>query len=165
MTHGGFQARFSVIGKKNRREPMATQLLYCPTCGAANEEQQTHCFACQEPLDATAVAPLLRGRYRRLRQLGTGGYGAVSQVEDIQRPELALAIKQINLAGLETRQIIEATETFQRERLMLARLDHPHLPHLHETFEDSEHWYLVIDYFPGATLAASLAASAGSPGD
>jgi serine/threonine protein kinase len=53
--------------------------------------------------------------------------------------------------------MIEATETFERERAILAGLDHPRLPHLYETFQDAEHWYLIIDYFPGVSLAAFLA--------
>jgi eukaryotic-like serine/threonine-protein kinase len=136
---------------------MSVQILYCPTCGAANEIDRSHCFACSNPLDRTMEVPLLRERYRLLAQLGTGGYGAVYQAEDLLHPELPLAIKQINLRGLETRQIIEATETFQREQTLLALLDHPNLPHLYDTFEDTEHWYLVIDYFPGETLETYLA--------
>ena len=136
---------------------MTVHMLYCPICGAANEMNSSHCFACLQPLDTMTEVPLLRERYRLLTQLGTGGYGAVYQAEDVLHPELPLAIKQINLSGLETRQIIEATETFQRERTLLALLDHPNLPHLYDTFEDTEHWYLVIDYFPGETLETYLA--------
>ncbi len=138
---------------------MITQLLYCPTCGAANERDRTHCFACLNALDNTAESFLLHERYRLLGQLGRGGYGAVYQVEDLLHPEVPLAMKQIHLRGLDTRQVIEATETFQRERTLLQRLDHPHLPRLYDTFEDAEHWYLVIDYFPGETLEAYLATS------
>ncbi len=138
---------------------MTTQLLYCPTCGAANDRDRTHCFACLSTLDTTAEKFLLHKRYRLLDQLGRGGYGAVYQVEDLLHPDVPLAMKQIHLHGLDTRQVIEATETFQRERTLLERLDHPHLPHLYDTFEDAEHWYLVSDYFPGETLEAYLATS------
>lgn len=141
---------------------MSTSLIYCATCGAANDMEHDRCFACQGPLDAAPAAhtgePLLQGRYRLLEQLGTGGFGAVYQAEDCEQPELPIAIKQINLRNLSARQIIEATETFERERAILARLNHPHLPRLHATFEDAEHWYLVIDYFSGETLEASLSA-------
>lgn len=139
---------------------MSTSLIYCATCGAANDGKHERSFACQGPLGTTPTAradeSLLQGRYRVLEQLGTGGFGAVYRAEDCEQPGLPIAIKQINLRDLSARQIIEATETFERERAILARLNHPHLPRLHATFEDTEHWYLVIDYFPGDTLEASL---------
>lgn len=136
--------------------PMSTSILYCPACGAANDRAETHCHACQSKLDATVAMPLLHERYCLLTQLGVGGFGAVYRAVDTHRPELPIAIKEINLDGLNERQAIEATETFERERRLLANLDHPRVPHLYATFEDAQHWYLVIDYFPGETLEVRL---------
>jgi eukaryotic-like serine/threonine-protein kinase len=135
---------------------MSTSILYCPACGAANDRAETHCHACQSKLDATVAMPLLHERYCLLTQLGVGGFGAVYRAVDTHRPELPIAIKEINLDGLNARQAIEATETFERERRLLANLDHPRVPHLYATFEDAQHWYLVIDYFPGETLEVRL---------
>jgi len=135
---------------------MSTSILYCPACGAANDRAETHCHACQSKLDATVAMPLLHERYCLLTQLGVGGFGAVYRAVDTHRPELPIAIKEINLDGLNARQAIEATETFERERRLLAILDHPRVPHLYATFEDAQHWYLVIDYFPGETLEVRL---------
>ncbi|QBD81257.1 hypothetical protein EPA93_36885 [Ktedonosporobacter rubrisoli] len=134
---------------------MPGHLLYCSVCGAANNQEHTTCFVCHHPLttgEEASEETLLHGRYRLLAQIGGGGFGVVYRAQDISNAHELVAIKQIKLSGLSTQQIIEATETFNRERVMLAALDYPRLPHLRDTFEDSEHWYLVMDYFAGKTL-------------
>ncbi|HET8846127.1 MAG TPA: serine/threonine-protein kinase [Ktedonobacteraceae bacterium] len=139
---------------------MQSYPIYCAICGAANESDQEDCFACQSalavPSPSAEPEPLLHGRYRLQRQLGVVGFGAVYQARDELKPDVPIVIKQINLRDLTARQIIEATETFQRERVILSALNHPRLPRLHETFEDQEHWYLVLSYFPGETLEQYL---------
>ena len=157
---------------------MASPDLFCAHCGAANAAMATTCFACASPLSqddplliqtgttantATASSSptitgqlahdhLLKGRYRILKQIGTGGFGAVYQAQDLQRNDAPVAIKSINLHHLSPEQIIEATDTFNREVGMLSELEHPNLPHIYEHFTDPEHWYLVMDFIEGETL-------------
>ncbi len=161
---------------------MASPNLFCAHCGAANAAMVTTCFACGSPLSQddplliqtgttahTAMVPssspitgqlahdpLLNGRYRMLKQLGTGGFGAVYQAQDLRRNNAPVAIKSINLHRLSPEQIIEATDTFNREVGMLSELEHPHLPHIYEHFTYPEHWYLVMDFIEGETLEEYL---------
>ena len=161
---------------------MASPDLFCAHCGAANAAMATTCFACGSSLSQddplliqtattahTATVPssptftgqlthdhLLNGRYRMLKQLGTGGFGAVYQAQDLRRNNAPVAIKSINLHRLSPEQIIEATDTFNREVGMLSELEHPNLPHIYEHFTDPEHWYLVMDFIEGETLEEYL---------
>src|SRR6266849_1455018 len=148
--------------------------IYCNMCGAANQAQATLCFACGRPLaiageDTTPPSPsgspvsgaLLAGRYRILALVGEGGFGAVYKVLDVQRHEALVALKQINLSGLSPRDVIEATDTFNREVGMLSGLKHPNLPRIYQSFTDTEHWYLAMDFIEGQTLEEYLKSARG----
>ena len=66
--------------------------------------------------------------------LGAGGFGAVYQAQDVQRHDAPVAIKSITLHHLSPEQIIEATDTFNREVRLLSGLEHPNLPRIHDHF-------------------------------
>src|SRR6266851_246617 len=152
----------------------SSSFIYCSVCGAANQAQATLCFACGHPLE-TAVedtAPpspagppvsrsLLARRYRIIALVGEGGFGAVYKAVDMQRNEALVALKQINLSGLRPRDVIEATETFNREVGMLSGLKHPNLPRIYNYFTDAEHWYLAMDFIEGETLEEYLNSAKG----
>jgi serine/threonine protein kinase len=139
--------------------------IYCNNCGAANQAQTTLCFACGQLLAAAiedtsrpsqvgspASLALLAGRYRIIDMVGKGGFGAVYKAEDVKRHNALVAIKQINLRGLHPRDVIEATDTFNREVSLLSGLTHPNLPRIYDHFTDPEHWYLAMDFIEGETL-------------
>jgi Tol biopolymer transport system component len=101
---------------------------------------------------ALAPGEMLGGRYRIVRWLAEGGFGAVYLAEDTQHDNRLVAIKE----SLERSPRAEAQ--FTREASLLARLDHPHLPHVIDYFSLSEHGqYLVMDYIAGQDLRAWLA--------
>jgi tRNA A-37 threonylcarbamoyl transferase component Bud32 len=100
---------------------------------------------------------LLKERYRIIGQAGQGGYGVVYKASDTRKRNRLVAIKQIDLSALTTRQIIEATDSFNREVQMLSRLRHKNLPRVYEHFTDPHHWYVVMDYIEGETLEDYLA--------
>src|SRR5882724_4612555 len=93
---------------------------YCPVCGAANDEAQTHCFACQTLLAVNTREEeigevLLRERYRVGPSIGSGGYSAVFRAWDTREENRLVALKRIALKGLDAEQTIEATSTYNRE--------------------------------------------------
>ncbi len=155
--------------------------LFCNACGAANQTQATLCWACGQPVDASvedttptsssfappaqqpapaasaealALPALLTGRYRIIGIVGKGGFGAVYKAKDTQRNNSLIAIKSINLSHLSSEEIIEATDTFNREVGMLSGLTHPNLPRIYDHFTDREHWYMAMDFIEGETLEA-----------
>jgi WD40 repeat protein len=91
--------------------------------------------------------------------VGTGGFGAVYKAGDTfvagQSTDI-IAIKQVNLRGLTAQEIIEATDGFHREVLLLSNLKHVNLPRIYDSFTDPEHWYLVMDFIEGETLEQYL---------
>jgi serine/threonine protein kinase len=130
--------------------------LYCPNCGAANQDQAERCLVCEAALHVPAGEPLLKERYRLLVPVGQGGFGAVYKVEDTQAGNRLLALKEINLRALSAQEAMEATDAFNREVLLLSTLTHPNLPRIYDHFTDREHWYLVIDFIEGETLEQYL---------
>src|SRR5579864_6161171 len=100
---------------------------------------------------------LLKEHYRIIGEVGRGGYGVVYKARDTKRRNRLVAIKQIDLSALTTRQVIEATDSFNREVQMLSRLRYKNLPHVYEHFTDPQHWYVVMDYIEGQTLDEYLA--------
>src|SRR6266705_188048 len=53
-------------------------------------------------------------------------------------------------------EIIEATENFKSEALLLAGLTHPNLPSIYDHFSEAGRWYLVMDFIEGETLEERL---------
>ncbi|HEY0753439.1 MAG TPA: serine/threonine-protein kinase [Ktedonobacteraceae bacterium] len=98
---------------------------------------------------------LLHGRYLLEREIGQGGFGVVYLARDKQAHR-RVAVKQINIGKLKPREIIDATDSYNREVTVLSRLRHPRLPRLYDHFTDPEHWYLVMDYIHGQTLEEYL---------
>lgn len=154
-------------------------MVYCESCGAANTDEARECFACHRSLlkDESDVAAddtqqsaaneeeelsaLLGQRYRIVTRVGTGGFGAVYKAIDVQNNQQPVAIKEIKLSGLKPQEMIEATDTFNREVQILSPLSHPNLPRVHAHFTDADHWYLVMDYIEGQTLETYLEANGG----
>ncbi len=112
-----------------------------------------------QAVEATDVLPagtLLQNRYKIEREIGQGGYSIVYRARDKSRYNRLVTIKQINLRNLSSRQVIEATETFNRETTHLPGLHHDGIPRFYGHFTDPEHWYLVMEYISGQTLEEYL---------
>src|SRR6266496_1204592 len=86
------------------------------------------------------------GDYQEIKSLGQGGFAQVYLVEDnLRRP---WALKQLHEDLIEHDPKI--LERFEREALIQAGLQHPHIAGVH-AFNPKE-GYLVIDYIEGRTL-------------
>jgi serine/threonine protein kinase len=157
---------------------MSPLTFFCENCGAANSTEDTACFACQEPLQfsfsagstsSPAPAPLtastpqatsgqlfpgslLHKRYEVVGEVGQGGFSVVYAAKDTKQKHKKVAIKQINLRAMKPRQVIDATDTYNREVKLLSRLKHVNLPRVYDHFTDADHWYLVMDFIEGETL-------------
>lgn len=93
----------------------------------------------------------LQGRYRVVRLLGEGGYGAVYLIQDLRLGGKRLALKE----SFDNSQ--EAQQQFQLEASLLANLTHPHLPRVSDYFiERTGRQYLVMDFVEGHDLTDLL---------
>jgi serine/threonine-protein kinase len=124
---------------------------YClnPTCpnpdkNLANSER---CQSCGSRL-------LLRDRYRVLKTLGQGGFGATFLANDQALPgEPSCVIKQLRPTGTAPHVLQMARELFKREAETLGRIgNHPQIPRLLDYFEEREQFYLVQEFISGNTL-------------
>jgi serine/threonine protein kinase len=96
---------------------------------------------------------LLARRYKIEEEIGRGGFSVVYRATDLNSRHRAVAIKRIQLSALTPRQVIDATETFNRELTMLARFKNMSgIPAFYEHLTDAENWYLIMQYIPGQTL-------------
>ncbi len=89
---------------------------------------------------------ILEGRYEIQHRLGQGGMGAVYLARDT-RLDVRCAVKETFYTTP------EALDQFEREARLLAKLKHPHLPHVTDYFDEQGRYYLVMEYISGKDLA------------
>lgn len=102
------------------------------------------------PLKAGEV---LRGRYKIRRIIGQGGMGSIYLADDLRLEGRLCALKEVEHdRSLPADLLKEARDQFQREAVVLARLDHPNLPKVSDFFSIGSRDYLAMDYVPGKDL-------------
>lgn len=154
---------------------MISSSKFCDNCGASNQIDALTCFSCAQTFPQNSIAisqaqqtfsslndylkntSLFVQRYRVLKLLGQGGMGSVYQIEDSRFSGAKRAIKELRLSNLNPQETLEATDAFQGEAIMLAKLLHPNLPRIYDHFSQTGRWYLVMDYIEGETLEDRLA--------
>ncbi len=101
-----------------------------------------------------------KGSYRLVRSLGRGGFGE-TWLGRREADGLAVAVKMLSLDRLGD---WKALELFEREAKVLAELDHPAIPAVHDYFsqgvgDDSgpPTWFLVQTYVEGRSLRQMIA--------
>ncbi|AHJ28435.1 serine/threonine kinase [Nodularia spumigena CCY9414] len=96
----------------------------------------------------------MRDRYRVVKPLGQGGFGATFLANDEALPgEPSCVIKQLRPSGNAPHILQMARELFEREAKTLGKIgNHPQLPRLLDYFEDQEQFYLIQEYISGSTL-------------
>lgn len=123
---------------------------YCvnPDCpNPENPPKSTVCAACGSKL-------LLRDRYRAVKSLGQGGFGATFLARNESLPgQPYCVIKQLRPASSTPQVLQMARELFRREAKTLGKIgNHPQLPGLLDYFETEQEFYLVQEYISGSTL-------------
>jgi serine/threonine protein kinase len=104
---------------------------------------------------ARLLAPgtVLRRRYKIIAPVGQGGMGAVYRAEDLRLEGRICAVKEVRPDPDATPEALaQAQEQFRREASTLARLDHPNLPKVSDTFNEGQREYLVMDFVGGRDL-------------
>ncbi len=123
---------------------------YCLNPICPNPENLAYSQRCQ----SCGSRLRLRDRYRVLKPLGQGGFGATFLAQDEALPgEPSCVIKQLRPSTTAPHILQMARELFEREAKTLGKIgNHPQVPRLLDYFEDHEQFYLVQEYISGATL-------------
>ncbi len=91
--------------------------------------------------------PLLENRYQVLSLLGQGGMGSVYLARDLRFQQRYVALKENHARGYASQ------AQFRQEAEVLARLRHPHLPRVTDSFVAPDgRQFLVMDCIEGVSL-------------
>jgi serine/threonine-protein kinase len=122
---------------------------YClnPFCAKPkNLPTKNTCENCSSPL-------ILRHRYRALKRIGKGGFGATFLAVDLSLPSTPYCIiKQLRPCRDDPDAYEMALELFEREAKTLVKIDHPQIPRLLDFFEERQQFYLVQTLVKGKNL-------------
>ena len=110
---------------------------------------------------------ILRGRYRILGVLGSGGMGTVYQARDLNFQEVKklVAVKEMLSGAADPTLKATMIKTFRREANILATLNHPAIPKIFDFFDENDRAYLVMEYINGSDLELLMQKTKELPND
>jgi len=121
----------------------------CPNCQSSNRAEAHFCANCRAPL-------FLQNKYRTLRLLGRGGFGAVYLADQINLGIVCALKELLPDANATAEQLQRAAQQFLFEARILARLSDAALPKVTDFFQEGGRYYLVMEYVEGETLEERL---------
>ncbi len=101
-----------------------------------------------------AAPTIISGRYKVIKELGSGGFGVTFLAEDTHLPSQRICVVKKLKPIVQNQAIAQLVkERFQREAVVLEELgSHPQIPQLFAYFEEDQEFYLVQEYVEGQTL-------------
>jgi Flp pilus assembly protein TadD len=108
------------------------------------------------------VGTILARRYRVVERLGEGGMGSVYRVEDVSRPGVVWAAKELlDDAAATAEDIAWAQKRFTDEIALMGKLSHARIPKFVESFSEGGRRYFIMELIPGENLEERLARTHG----
>jgi serine/threonine protein kinase, bacterial len=107
----------------------------------------------------TNTFELINNRYRILRELGKGGFGATFLVEDTQLPSgKRFVLKELMPIEHDAQTYTLVKQRFEREAVILEELGGltTQIPSLYAYFTEAGKFYLVQEYVEGQTIAETV---------
>lgn len=99
---------------------------------------------------------VLQNRWQIIAQLGRGGMGTVYLAEDLRLANRQCVVKKLRDDFFHEEDKEKALAFFQREAVVLSRLQHPNIVHILDYFEEDGGYFLVMDYVDGENLQQML---------
>jgi serine/threonine protein kinase/tetratricopeptide (TPR) repeat protein len=103
------------------------------------------------------VGTVLDRKFKIVSVLGEGGMGTVYKVEQVDRPGIFRAVKELIINPNTTDEERKAAiERFDKEIDLLYALKHQRIPSLIVSFQEHGNYYFVMEFVPGRTLEKIL---------
>ncbi len=149
--------------------------MFCPHCGAANDEAFKFCKTCgadlstsvplssaaapEEPSEVDLVRAELKDEYEIIKELGRGGMAIVFHAKErLLERDVALKVLPFSLSFDK-----EFVERFMREARTAAKLEHPNIVPIHRVGKSGRVIYFTMKYLRGHSLATLLASRGALP--
>lgn len=121
---------------------------HCPQ--PKNHPKLKQCYTCGGNL-------ILKNRYRAIKVLGKGGFGATFIGVDLTILQNPLCvIKQLRVGADDPQAVKTAISLFEREAKILGQINHPQIPKLLDYFEEGEQFYLIQELVNGQNLQREI---------